>query len=63
MRLMRGQPHERSLLVSVLSDNRRPETRINRWVRTRRASHDFNRRTANRFDAAHFTTLSEATQP
>ena len=60
MRLMRGQPHERSPLVSVLSDNRRPCSRINRWVRTRRASHDFNRRTANRFDAAYSTTTCPA---
>ena len=62
MRLMRGQPHERCSLVSALSGNLGPSTRINRWVRTRRASHDFNRRTANRFDAAQSTTTTEAMQ-
>ena len=55
MRLMRGQPHERSPLVSVLSDNLGPSTR-NIGVCAPDGHLTANRRTPGRFDAAHSTT-------
>ena len=57
MRLMRGQPHERSPLVSVLSDNRGPYSR-SIGVCAPDGHLTANRRTPGRFDAAQFTIPS-----
>ena len=61
MRLMRGQPHERNPLVCALSGNRRPSTR-SIGVCAPDGYLTANRRTPGRFDAAQFTTPTEATQ-
>lgn len=55
MRLMRGQPHERSPLVSVLSDNRGPCSR-SMDVCASDGHLTTNRRTADRFDRVNYTT-------
>ena len=55
MRLMRGQPHERKPSVNVLSDNLRPEPGA--WMGAHPTGISrLERRTANRFDAANYTT-------
>lgn len=55
MRLMRGQPHERKPSVSVLSDNLRPKPgSMGGCAPDGRLTIDS--RTANRFDAIHYTT-------
>lgn len=52
---MRGQPHERKPSVSALSDNLRPEPGA--WMGAHPTGISrLERRTANRFDAANYTT-------